>query len=271
MNTLNVLSHGAGVQTSCMVYMVLGGEIPKPDLIVFADPQWELKSTYAYLEKLVHDVEAVGIPIVITTKGNIYKDTLNSALTGERAPSMPFYTEDCYGGEGIVNRQCTADYKIEMVKQAARTFIGLKPRQKLTTKLVMWQGITTDEVERLKTSNEKMISYHYPLFDLGMDRLDCINYLDRNDRGIPPKSSCIGCPFHSRQSWVDIARNYPEEFQTAVTLDKAIRHHPKFKSKLYLHKSRMDLEQAVNMDMMQTDLFYDYDGFANDCSGHCGV
>jgi len=271
LNTLNVLSHGAGVQTSCMVYMVLEGEIPKPDLIVFADPQWELESTYTYLKKLTADVKQAGIPMVITSKGNIYEDTLNSAITGDRAPSMPFYTEDSCGEEGIVNRQCTADYKIEMVKKAAREFIGLKPRQKLTTKLVMWQGITTDEIERIKVSGEKMIDYHYPLFDLGMNRLDCINWLERTGYGIPPKSSCIGCPFHSRQTWVDIAINHPDEFQTAVTLDRAIRNHPKFKSQLFLHKSRVDLEQAVNMDMMQTDLFYDFDGFANDCSGHCGV
>lgn len=251
--------------------MVLDGELPKPDLIVFADPQWELQSTYKYLYNLKKDVEDAGIPMVITTRGNILLDTMNSALHGDRAPSMPFYSENGEGDEGIVNRQCTNDYKIEMVKKAAREFIGLQPRKKLTTKLIMWQGITTDEVERIKTSKEKMIDYHYPLFDLGMNRLDCINYLERKGHGVPPKSSCIGCPFHSRQTWVDIAINHPEEFQTAVVLDRAIRNHPKFKSKLFLHKSRMDLEQAVLMDSMQTDLMYDYDGFANDCGGHCGV
>lgn len=271
MQHLNVLSHGAGVQTSCMVYMVLEGEIPRPDLIVFADPQWELKSTYAYLEKLQKDVQNAGIPMVITSKGNIYEDTMNSVLTGNRAPSMPFYTEAGHGEEGIVNRQCTNDYKIEMVKQAARAFIGLKRRQRLTTKLVMWQGITTDEIERIKVSGKKMISNHYPLFERGMNRLDCINWLERKGYGVPPKSSCIGCPFHSRQTWVDIAKHHPEEFQTAVTLDRAIRNNPKFKSQLFLHKSRMDLEKAVEEDSKQTDLFYDYEGFINDCSGSCGV
>lgn len=271
MEELNILSHGAGVQTSAMVYMVLNGDLPRPDVIIFADPQWELVATYKYLDKLRKDVEASGIPMIVTTKGNIFTDTLLSALTGDRAPSMPFYTEDVgEGTEGIVSRQCTADYKIDMVKKAARDFIGLKPRQRLNKKLIMWQGITTDEIERIKTSSNKMVGYHYPLFDAGMDRLDCINYLERNGHGVPPKSSCIGCPFHSKQTWVDIYKTYPDEFQSAVTLDEAIRNHPRFNSKLYLHKSRLPLLQAVEQDAMQTDLF-DFDGFANDCSGNCGL
>jgi hypothetical protein len=266
---LNVLSHGAGVQTSCMVYMVVEGELPKPDLIVFADPQWELKDTYKYLHKLMDAVNRAGIPMIVDTAGDIYEDTMKSALTGLRAPSMPFYSDN--GGEdGIVGRQCTNDYKIEVVRKAARTFLGLKPRQRYTHKLVMWKGITTDEVERITTSKIKTEEYHYPLFDKGMNRLDCMNWLERHGYGVPPKSSCVGCPFHSRQTWVDLYRQYPDEFKKAVELDKAIRNHKKFNSKLYLHKSRMPLEKAVLMDSMQMDMF-DYEGFANDCTGTCGV
>lgn len=269
MEKLNVLSHGAGVQTSCMVYMVLEGELPKPDLIVFADPKWELKDTYKYLRKLMAAVKKSRIPMIIDTAGNIYKDTMRSAKWGDRAPSMPFYTEND-GDEGIVGRQCTNDYKIEVVRKAARQFLGLKPRQRYTRKLVMWKGITTDEVERITTSTIKSEEYHYPLFDLGMNRLDCMNWLERKGYGIPPKSSCVGCPFHSRQTWVDLAREYPKEFSQAVKLDKAIRNHKKFKSKLYLHKSRMPLDQAVMLDSQQMDMF-DFDGFGNDCAGVCGV
>lgn len=269
MDKLNVLSHGAGVQTSCMVYMVIEGELPRPDLIVFADPQWELKATYKYLHKLMDAVNKAGIPMVVDTAGNIYDDTIRSAKTGERAPSMPFYTEDM-GEDGIVGRQCTNDYKIEVVRRAARTFLGLKPRQRYTHTLVMWKGITTDEVERITTSKVKTEEYHYPLFDLGMNRQDCMNWLERHGYGVPPKSSCIGCPYHSRQTWVDIAKHHPEEFKEAVELDKVIRNHKKFKSNLYLHKSRMPLDQAVMLDSQQVDIF-DFEGFGNDCAGICGV
>ena len=270
MSEINILSHGAGVQTSCMVYMCINGELPKPDLIVFADPQWELIATYDYLKKLMTDVSNADIPFHIATSGNIYEDTMTSAKTGNRAPSMPFFTED--GGEqGIVGRQCTSDYKIEIVKRVARQFVGLKKGERSKYIFNMWQGITTDEIERIKTSGDKKIQYKYPLFDAGMDRQDCINYLTKNGHGVPPKSSCVGCPFHSRQHWVDIYKHYPKEFQKAVELDHAIRNHKKFKSKLYLHKDRIPLEIAVKRDAEQGDLFYDYDGFKNDCSGSCGV
>lgn len=249
--------------------MAIEGEIERPDIIVFADPQWELKATYKYLHKLMDAVNRAGIPMVVDTVGDIYADTMQSAKTGDRAPSMPFYSEDM-GDEGIVGRQCTNDYKIDVVRKVARGFLGLKPRQRLKTKLVMWKGITTDEIERISISKIKTEEYRYPLFDLGMDRLDCMNWLEQHGYGVPPKSSCVGCPFHSRQTWVDIYKQFPDEFQKAVKLDNAIRNHKKFNSKLYLHKDRVPLLEAVTRDVNQGDMF-DYEGFANDCSGTCGV
>lgn len=269
MKVLNILSHGAGVQTSAMVYMVLEGIIPRPDLIVFADPQWELKETYTYLEKVIKAVQLSNIPMKVESAGNIYEDTMRSAKTGERVASMPFHTLN-EKEEGFVNRQCTNDYKIQVVKKTARFFLGLKTGQRLKTELIMWLGITSDEIERIKISNEKKVKYHYPLFNLGLSRQDCIQFLIQHGYGVPPKSSCIGCPFHSRQTWVDLYRNYPEEFKEAVTLDKAIRNHKKFKSQVFLHKDRIDLEEAVLRDSMQGDMF-DYDDFANGCNVHCGV
>ena len=270
MEELNVLSHGAGVQTSCMVYMCINGDLPKPDLIVFADPGWELSETYKYLEKLVEDVKKSGIPYFTASAGDLYADTVLSAETGQRAPSIPFYTDD-EGVNGIVNRQCTQDYKISVVRKVAREFVGLEKGQRSKHRFVMWKGITTDEVERITSSKIKSERYKYPLFEKKMHRQDCMNYLIKNGHGIPPKSSCVGCPFHSRQHWVDIYKHYPEEFQKAVELDRIIRNHKKFKSKLYLHKDRMPLDEAVMRDSMQVDMFYDYEGFANDCSGSCGV
>lgn len=270
MKEINVLSHGAGVQTSCMVAMCLEGDLPKPDLIVFADPKWELKATYEYLKDLKKKIEQAGIPFVIESKGDIYKDTMESALTGKRAPSMPFYTKEGKDN-GMVQRQCTNDYKIEVVKKAVRNYLGLKPRQRLTNKVIMWKGITLDEIERVRVSGERMIEFKYPLIEKNMDRQDCINWLRENGYGVPPKSSCVGCPFHSRQTWVDIYLNYPDEFQKAVELDKAIRNHKLFRSELYLHVDRIPLEEAVKRDANQVDLFYDYDGFRNDCQGYCGV
>ena len=48
---INVLSLGAGVQSSTMALMAAMGEItPMPDCAIFADTQAEPKSVYDYLD-----------------------------------------------------------------------------------------------------------------------------------------------------------------------------------------------------------------------------
>ena len=50
---LNVLSLGAGVQSSVMALMAAHGELtPMPDCAIFADTQWEPAAIYEHLEWL---------------------------------------------------------------------------------------------------------------------------------------------------------------------------------------------------------------------------
>lgn len=49
---LTVLSLGAGVQSSTLLLMACAGELPRPDVAVFADTGWEPSAVYRWL----HDV-----------------------------------------------------------------------------------------------------------------------------------------------------------------------------------------------------------------------
>lgn len=271
MKHIHVLSLGAGTQSSAMALMAAHGDLPRPDYIIFSDTGWEPKYVYEWLEKLKTELAKFDLEVITVSKGNIYEDTLNSLETGERIASMPFFTKNRNTGEkGIIMRQCTSDYKIQPINQKVRELLGYKPRQQVKELVHMWKGITTDEVARIKDSTDKWIKFDYPLFEKGMDRLDAINYVRDKMGELPPKSSCVGCPFHNDDMWLEIKQKSPEDWEQAVELDKKIRNHPKFRDELYLHKSCKPLDEVDFQENQVTfgDLFDDFD---NECFGMCGL
>ena len=56
-----------------------------------------------------------------------------------------------------------------------------------------------------------------------MTRRDCLGWLRRHDYPEPPKSACIGCPFHSDRAWRRLRDGSPEEWADAVAVDAALR------------------------------------------------
>lgn len=271
MKEINVLSLGAGTQSSAMALMVAHGDLPRPDYIIFSDTGWEPEKVYSWLEKLKAELQKYDLEVITVSNGNIYDDTLNSIKTGDRVPSLPYFTKNIDTKEkGMVMRQCTSDYKILPLQRKVRELLGYKPRQRVKEKVNMWQGITIDEVTRIKQSQTGWINFKYPLFEKGMDRLDSINYVRDKMGAMPPQSSCIGCPFHSDDLWLEIKQNYPKDWEQAVKFDNKIRNHPKFKDELFLHRSCKPLEEVdLNEDQMNLSDFLD--GFENDCWGVCGV
>lgn len=266
--SINVLSLGVGVQSSCMALMACMGELERPDLIVFSDPGWETKRTYEYANWLKETVEGYGIPVIFTRNGNIREDLIRAATEGTRVASLPFFTLAADGTTGMVMRQCTDEYKIQGVRRAVKAHMGVKTAREIKDPITLWMGISTDEIERVASSRERWIVNRYPLIEKMMNRLDCSNWLERNGFPIPPKSSCIGCPFHSDETWLDMKKNDPDSWNDAVEVDRIIRRMPKVKNQVFLHRSCKPLDE-VNLN--EDQLSFEIDWFANECTGHCGV
>ncbi|AHD06026.1 hypothetical protein ERIC2_c22340 [Paenibacillus larvae subsp. larvae DSM 25430] len=101
-------------------------------------------------------------------------------------------------------------------------------------------------------------------------------YLNRRDTSckngykVPPKSACIGCPFHSDYGWLELKRNFPDEWKQAVEFEKTLHEYGlrQMRGKVYLHKSCVPLEEV---DINENQLEMDFDGFGNECSGHCAT
>lgn len=260
---MKVLSFGGGVQTVTIVAKCIKGDFPKPDFVIFADPQWESKSTYDYIEKLKPLMAKAGMPLVTRTRGNIRDD----ALSGARFATMPVFT-NLDGKGGMLLRQCTNDYKIQVVMKAIREELGVLKYKRVKQKVDLWLGISIDESHRMKPSRIGWMENKYPLIDAGMSRSNCMAYLKRNGFEIPPKSACIGCPFHDDSYWKNMKRKSPDEFEDACQFDEAIRTNAckkgSRKSDIFLHRSLRPLRE-VKFDDGNLELW------GNECEGHCGL
>ena len=63
----------------------------------------------------------------------------------------------------------------------------------------------------------------WPLIEQRMTRQDCLRWLERYGYPTPPKSSCVGCAFHSDAAWRAIRDDDPEAWASALEVDRAIR------------------------------------------------
>lgn len=190
---LTTLSLGAGVQSSTILLMACKGELPKPDLAIFADTGWESQATYNHLVWLEQEASKAGIPVVRVSKANIKDDLLNNDFL-----RVPYYCRR--GGKDMQGRRrCTGYYKLDAIRKELRKLLGYKPRQRIAKDAVdLWIGISIDEASRATVSPERFIDKSFPLLTTRpMSRQQCQLWLEQNYDGLViPKSSCIGGKEH---------------------------------------------------------------------------
>lgn len=267
---LQIISLGAGVQSSVMALMAARGELtPMPDCAIFADTQFEPQRVYDHLDWLETQLP---FPVYRVTAGDIRADHLaGQNTTGQRFAAMPLFTES--GGMG--RRQCTAEYKIDPVFKKLRELIGLKPRQHAPKHSVvnLWMGISTDEAVRMKPSRHPFYTHTFPLIDARISRNDCeVWFQRRHPRRTLSKSACVACPFHNDALWRDMKINDPDSFAAAVEFDEAIREtgftSQGYKNQQYVHRSCKPL---ADVDFRNLEDMGQLNFFENECEGMCGV
>lgn len=275
--TLQVLSLGAGIQSSALLLMSDRGEVPRLDCAIFADTGWEPREVYDQLAWLE---ETVSIPIHRVTCGrNIREDAVIAQVRGrkadgERWASMPIRTVSAKGEHGMMKRQCTSEYKIAPIERfIRRSLLGLRPRQHAPKECVVdhWYGISSDEAHRMKASRDAWQRCVYPLCNFPDDffprlqtRHNCYAWLRRNYPAREfVRSACIGCPYKGAKEWRRLKQN-PKEWGEAVEVDEAIRHSGGTRGEMFLHRSGRALAEA-NLDEEQMEMW------GEECAGVCGV
>ncbi|KSV71149.1 hypothetical protein N182_30630 [Sinorhizobium sp. GL2] len=292
-----MLSLGAGIQSTTLALMAAHGDIgPMPDCAIFADTGWEPQAVYEHLEWLMSG-NVLPYPVHIVSAGNI-RDDLLQAGGGGRWASIPAFTrtatpagsevpilDENEDGEiivvgsrrtateivsiGMIRRQCSDD-KIVPIRRKVRELAGLTRRRSPDHPVVeQWIGISLDEIIRMKPSREAWQLNRWPLIERRMSRRDCLAWLRRHGYPEPPKSACIGCPFHNDNRWRAIRDDDPAAWADAIEVDRSIRTGLRgIRGEVYLHRSAVPLDQvdlSTAADQGQLDLF------GNECEGMCGV
>ena len=126
-----MLNLGAGVQSTALFLMFINGEIgEKLDFAAFADTQEEPQGVYRHLDWLR---SLGGPPILTDTAGKLGDDLINGKnSSGQRFASIPAFTSATPGVTGgMLRRQCTSEYKINVVERIIRRqVVGLEPRRR---------------------------------------------------------------------------------------------------------------------------------------------
>lgn len=285
MTTYNILSLGAGVQSTALYLKFARGEMPmKLDAAIFADTQDEPQKVYHHLEWLR---SLNGPPILTGTAGKL-SEHLRAGVnsTGQRFASIPAFTTDGVKAEpGRVKRQCSKEYKTEVIGRVLRReVLGLGPRMrpKKGVRINQLIGISLDEAGRASrmlknVAAPKYIHRIFPLIEANETRSDCVTY---NADKVPhktPRSACKFCPYHDDLEWNEQKTEAPKEFEESVAIDYALRDpscvvNRDMTETMYLHRS------CKPLDLVQLDLTPPKPrkiqlrmNFAGECEGVCGL
>jgi len=261
------LSLGAGVQSSTLALMIAHGELEPVDAAIFADTGWEPRKVYDWLDWLQAQLP---YPVYRIQRGNLREDLISRARsTGQRFAAVPWHMIMPNGDRALGRRQCTKEYKIEPLTKKARELLGLAPRQRAKGVLCeMLIGISTDEALRMKPSLHSWKEHRWPLIEKGMARHDCLRWMEKKGYPLPPKSSCIGCPYHNDHEWRAIKAD-PEAWADALMMDELIREPVNgMRGQQFMHRSCQPLK---DVDLSTAEDHGQVDMFNNECEGMCGV
>ena len=268
MKEITALSFGAGKQSTALLVMSNLGlyNCPRADLAIFADTQAEPSWVYEHLRLCQEWSE---IPVLSATGGSLIEATVRRHMSGGRFAAIPAFTSDTSGRPLMLRRQCTREYKIDVIKAELRKRLGLLPRQRAVGRVAAscMIGISVDEVHRAAPSRDAWITNVFPLLDAGLRRSDCEQVIRQAGLPVPKKSSCTVCPYHSDAYWLDLKTNHPEEWSEACAFDDAIRDMSMsgVERPVYLHRSLVPLRVVTLRNESQLSLW------GAECGGHCGL
>jgi hypothetical protein len=194
------------------------GVLPPIDYAIHSDTGHERTQTYEFAERWTPWLEERGVKVVtVKAKNRLPVYVTNS---GKPVTKMPMYVMGPLG-PGMLWRKCTRDWKIDPINAYIR-----RHRKSKDEPIEQWLGITFDEFERVKPNRVKYITNRYPfleMFDPPMKRWQVKQWLIDNDLEVPPKSSCIFCPYHTPVQWREVQAD-ERDWKRALYIDEWIRY-----------------------------------------------
>jgi len=235
-----IWSNGLGTQSTAIAVLIAQGKLPKPAYAISADTSRELKKVWDYSHTYTFPLlESLGVKVEIVphTYANV------DLYSGKNELLIPAFLKN---GTGKLSTFCSGEWKRRVVMRRLRE-LGYGPNNKI----VLWMGMSRDEIARMKTSDVDWMSHYYPLaLDLRMSRYDCQKVVLDYGWPEPPRSRCAECPHQQNPEWREV-RESPDEWQRAIQVDHQITE----SHGVYLHYSGVPLEEAAIDDDPKPNLF----------------
>jgi len=220
--------NGGGVQSAAIAALIVQGKLKKPDYAIIVDTEREQSTTWKYLDNVIQPaLSRVRLNVTRIKKGEFATVDIWGGKD-KKTLLIPAFT-NINGNVGKLSTFCSNEWKKRVGERWQRN-MGIQ-------KSVVWLGISCDEKQRLRPSDD----IRYPLIELGMNRGDCVKLV--YDMGWPsaPRSSCYMCPNHTAAEWRDIRRNKPADWSAAISFERSLRDIDK---NAFLHHDCVPLEDA---------------------------
>ena len=271
---MRILSFGAGMQSTALALMSCenanasknGQEpvfplVPIYDLVAFCDLGFEPPWVKRQVEFTRKACEWAGIRFE-KLDSPLYQDFMENF--GERRTiSIPWWTLGEDGHKSRMPRNCTIDYKVEMISKFVRwEILGYKKGQRLRPEdekaHEMHMGFSFEEKRRCKDNPNRMFVNRFPLVDMELTRADNFAYI-KDVWGLETKASaCNFCPYHKNYFFKFLKENLPETYQQLVEVDELLRDKnpkPPMDSDLFISRSRKRLEDLTPEDCDDAECF----------------
>lgn len=236
-------------------------QVPVYDAILFCDLGLEPSWVYSQVNFVKSACEWAGIPFYII-ESTLYTDYLDN-FGKKRVVSIPFWSIDEDGKKGKMMRNCTLEYKINLIIKFVRiNLLGYRKGQRTKPEDIkaheMHIGFSKEEEKRCKENPNKMFVNKFPLCEMNLVRADNYAYI-KDVWGLDTKASaCCFCPFHTNYFFSFIKQNHPYEYEKTIEFDEMLeREQPntKIRSKLYISKSRKRIKDLSPEECFDKEFF----------------
>ena len=264
---MKILSCGAGMQSTALALMSCENalwarkglkhpnwEVPIYDLVIFCDLGMEPSWVNYQWEFIVRACESAGIKTV-KLKTDLYGHFMEN-FGERRTVSIPWWTLGDDGKKSKMPRNCTIDFKVEMISKYIRwEVLGYRKGQRLKEHdkkaHEMHMGFSKEEERRCHESPNPMFVNKFPLVEMAWTRSESYGYC-LEVWGLDTKASaCSFCPFHQNYFFKHLKENHPEEYAELLKVDNLLRDKnpkPPMDSDLFISRSRKRLEDLTPED-----------------------
>lgn len=188
------------------------------DLILFADTGGEQPHTYEFIATFNGWLRSHDLSEIISVR---YHDKDGNRLTLER---------ECLRGQKLPAiaygfKQCSLKHKIGTQEKFCNNYQPCRDVWAQGERVHKYIGYDAGETRRIQhaaPADEANRKYenHYPLYEWGWTREECVRVIERAGLPRPGKSSCFFCPSMKKKEIQALWEDYPELFDRAVAMER---------------------------------------------------